>query len=191
MMRRSGSSPAVKRSKFAWVTWRRAASGHIAATQFGKSAAARRIALAVIKGWPEAPSSPLQGGSADGVPSGAGAACACGEVADFWPEKMLPKKFDTPLPLDDWANAPVQNKEACSSVTATMIAAVRLLTAVPVQRMLSPPLTSRFSKAPPEGPVTLSNSLTKPGFCFACFPWQGGGGNDQHHTSAFVPGCKR
>src|SRR6187200_3377584 len=122
MMRRSGERSAVKRSKFACVTWRRAASGHIAATQFGKFAAACRIAAAVIKGWPEPPSSPLQGGGvdgADGAPSGAGAARACGEVADFWP-KMLPKKFETPLLPDDWAKAWVQ-KTACSSVTAMMI----------------------------------------------------------------------
>src|SRR5882672_12069215 len=105
MMRKSGSRPAVNRSKLCCEIFRRAASGHIEATQLSKLAAACRIALAVIKGWPEAPSSPLQGGGADGAPSGAGAACACGEVADFCPEKMLPKKFDTPLPLDDWANA--------------------------------------------------------------------------------------
>ena len=78
------------------------------------------MALAVIKGWPEAPSSPLQGGGADGAPSGAGAACACGEAADFCPEKMLPRKFDTPLP-DDWANAWPD-----SSIAATMIAAALL-----------------------------------------------------------------
>ena len=83
----------MKRWKFSWVMLRRAASGHIPATQFGKFAAASRIADAVIRGWPEAPSSPLQGG---GPPSGPGAACGAG--ADFGPEKMLPKKFETPLP---------------------------------------------------------------------------------------------
>jgi hypothetical protein len=52
---------------------RRAASGHIEATQLSKFAAASRIALAVISGWPEAPSSPLHGG---GAPLAEGAACA-------------------------------------------------------------------------------------------------------------------
>jgi hypothetical protein len=40
---------------------RRAASGHIELTQLSKFAAACRMALAVINGWPEAPSSPLHG----------------------------------------------------------------------------------------------------------------------------------
>src|SRR5258706_12176155 len=73
MMRRSGSSPAVKRWKLCCEMLRRAASGHIEATQFSKFAAASRIARAVISGWPEAPSSPLQGGA--GLLA-AGAACA-------------------------------------------------------------------------------------------------------------------
>ncbi|MEI9926011.1 MAG: hypothetical protein WDN50_23740 [Bradyrhizobium sp.] len=51
----------MKRWKFSCVMLRRAASGHIEATQLSKFAAASRIALAVIKGWPEAPSSPLHG----------------------------------------------------------------------------------------------------------------------------------
>src|ERR1700712_2113349 len=92
MMRRSGSSPVVKRSKLACVMPRRAASDHIPATQLGKFAAASRIAEAVIKGWPEAPSSPLQGG---GAPSGPGAVCA--GLADFDPENRLPRKLETPL----------------------------------------------------------------------------------------------
>src|ERR1700684_4078643 len=64
MMRKSGVSPAVKRSKLCCEMPRRAASGHIEATQLSKFAAASRIALAVISGGPEAPSSPLQGGAA-------------------------------------------------------------------------------------------------------------------------------
>ena len=60
-MRRSGDSPAVKRWKFSCVMLRRAASGHIPATQLLKLEAASRIAAAVINGWPEAPSSPVQG----------------------------------------------------------------------------------------------------------------------------------
>ena len=63
-MRRSGVSPAVKRWKLSREMLRRAASGHIAATQLSKFAAASRIAAAVISGWPEAPSSPLQGNGA-------------------------------------------------------------------------------------------------------------------------------
>jgi hypothetical protein len=58
----------VKRSKFSREMLRRAASGHIAATQLSKFAAAWRIAAAVISGWPEAPSSPLQGGGAPSLP---------------------------------------------------------------------------------------------------------------------------
>src|SRR5438034_1238298 len=137
MMRRSGSSPAVKRSKFAWLTLRRAASGHMAATQFPKFAAACRIAAAVIRGWPDAPSSPLQGG---GAPSGPGVGCAWGALPDFCPGKMLPKKFETPLSLEDWATAGPQIS-ACpehSSVAASAIAAVLLVIALAGQRMYPP-----------------------------------------------------
>src|SRR5882757_1336203 len=138
MIRKSGSRPVVKRWKFSWVTPRRAASGHIAATQLGKFAAAWRIALAVIKGWPEAPSSPLQGG---GAPSGPVA--ACGGVADFDPEKMLPNRSDSPLP-DDCAPAwPDTNKAA-----AKMTAPVRLVIDVPVNRMSCACLKRPFQKAP-------------------------------------------
>src|SRR5947209_7889498 len=92
MIRRSGVSPAVNRSKFWREMLRRAASGHIAATQLSKLAAAWRIAAAVIRGWPEAPSSPLQG---CGPPFWAGCAGLPG------PEKILPKMFGKPL--EDWA----------------------------------------------------------------------------------------
>ena len=63
----------MKRSKLARVMFRRAASGHIPATQDSKFAAASRIAAAVIRGWPEAPSSPLHGGA--GVEGAGGGAC--------------------------------------------------------------------------------------------------------------------
>src|SRR5450755_1069915 len=101
MMRRSGESPAVKRWKLSCEMLRRAASGHIEATQLSKLAAASRIALAVIRGWPEAPSSPLHGG---GPFPAEGAPCACAEVPGdltegaVWPPfesepvKMLPRK---------------------------------------------------------------------------------------------------
>src|SRR5205085_7158411 len=80
MMRRSGVSSAVKRWKLACETLRRAASGHIEAMQLSKFAAASRIADAVISGWPEAPSSPLQGSGVLAAGGGvlcAGVACAC------------------------------------------------------------------------------------------------------------------
>src|SRR3954469_7532733 len=155
MIRRSGASPAVKRSKLACVIWRRAASGHIEATQFGKFAAACRIALAVIRGWPEAPSSPVQGSGVDGAggaPSGAGAACACGEGGDFCPEKILPKKFDTPLPLDDWAST----SPGHSNAAATINALARWIIAVLVKRMCLRP-----RRPVSERPRHVSNSLTK------------------------------
>ena len=51
-----------------------------------KFAAASRIAEAVISGWPEAPSSPLQGGA---LPAGPGAACGAGP--DFGPGRCCPE----------------------------------------------------------------------------------------------------
>src|SRR5882757_2145796 len=141
MIRKSGVRPAVKRWKLSWLTPRRAASGHIAATQLGKFAAAWRIALAVISGWPEAPSSPLQGG---GTPSGPGVACGCPGVADFDPEKMLPNRSDSPLP-DDCARAwPDTNKAA-----AKMIVPVRLVIEVPVDCILCACPKRPFQKASP------------------------------------------
>src|ERR1700694_4882844 len=95
MMRRSGASPAVKRWKLSCEMLRRAASGHIEATQFSKFAAAARIADAVIKGWPEAPSSPLQGGAP--VP---GVVCGCAGAPAFGPENILPNRLDSPAPDD-------------------------------------------------------------------------------------------
>src|SRR4051794_24742777 len=132
MIRRSGSRPAVKRWKLASVMLRRAASGHIPATQFGKFAAASRIADAVIKGCPEAPSSPLQGG---GAPSGPGAACV--GFADFGPENRLPRKFETPLP-GDWASASPSAPPKNSSTAATKVAPVRLANTAFVEFMSFP-----------------------------------------------------
>src|ERR1700682_2772411 len=127
MMRRSGASPAVKRWKLSCEMLRRAASGHIEATQLSKFAAASRIAEAVISGWPEAPSSPLQGGGAP-VPAGADGACA--EVSVGLPEKMLPNRFGSPPP-DDCAQA----SSARSSAAARTSAPVRLAIDVPARRM--------------------------------------------------------
>src|SRR5215472_1192875 len=115
MMRRSGVSPAVKRSKFSRVILRRAASGHIPATQLEKLAAAWRIASAVIRGWPEAPSSPLQGMG----PVEPGTAVACCDVAsDFEPEKMPPNRLDNPLP-DCWARAGLASTLAATPAAAS------------------------------------------------------------------------
>src|SRR5215475_1357063 len=102
MMRRSGVSPAVKRSKLSREMLRRAASGHIPATQLLKLAAASRIALAVIRGWPEAPSSPLQGIEPAGIAPVLPVGC-CAGASDLAPEKM-PNRLDRPLP-DCWAKA--------------------------------------------------------------------------------------
>ena len=60
MMLRSGVRPVVKCSKVACETPRRAASGHKRSMQLPKSAAAARIASAVISGLPDVPDWPLQ-----------------------------------------------------------------------------------------------------------------------------------
>src|SRR5260370_21681552 len=117
---------------------RRAASGHIEATQVLKLAAASRIAPAVIKGWPEAPSSPLQGGAA---PPGAGAVCAGAEGpggcpdGPGWPAfgtepgKMLSKKFRKPPPQDCARASPARSTPA-----PIVTAGVRIFADWPVRR---------------------------------------------------------
>src|SRR6266705_6350637 len=121
---------------------RRAASGHIEATQFSKFAAAWRIALAVISGWPEAPSSPLQGGAAL---LAVGTGCACAEAPGRWPDgaawlpfkgepKMLSKRLKGP-PLDGCAHASPDS----SSAATIMAAPVRLLADCFVRRVMSHP----------------------------------------------------
>src|SRR6476659_4689321 len=114
MMRRSGASSAVKRWKLACEMLRRAASGHIEAMQLSKFAAASRIALAVIRGWPEAPSSPLHGrGPALAEAGGVGTACGVWLAFDDEPPKMLPRKSSGPL---DCARAcPTHSSIAASS----------------------------------------------------------------------------
>src|SRR5579863_8867672 len=91
---------------------RRAASGHIPATQLSKFAAASRIAAAVIKGWPEAPSSPLH--SDDPLGTGPWG------IEPVWLPllllKILPRK-SRGFP-EDWANAAAEQ----SSVAANVIA---------------------------------------------------------------------
>src|ERR1700676_1968868 len=104
MMRRWGSSPAGKRLKLCSEMLRRAAAGHIEATQLSKFAAAARIALAVISGWPEAPSSPLQGGAA--LP---GVVCGCTGAVEVCPEKTLPNRLESP-PADCASASPLRSK---------------------------------------------------------------------------------
>src|SRR5277367_3401100 len=108
---------------------RRAASGHIEATQLPKFAAASRIALAVIKGWPEAPSSPLQGCGPLLPPV---AAAGGAEAPDFGPEMMLLKKFETPLPSEDCASAWPQT----NSAVPITIAPVRTRANNPARRVM-------------------------------------------------------
>ena len=116
-MRRSGVSPAVKRSKLSREMLRRAASGRIEATQLSKFAAASRIAEAVIRGWPEAPSSPLQG---RGAPLAFGAVCACAGVVEFCPEKMLPNRLEIP-PLACASAAPARSRTVAITTAAVSI----------------------------------------------------------------------
>src|SRR3979490_446989 len=127
---------------------RRAASGHIEATQLSKFAAASRIALAVISGWPEAPSSPLQGSGALLV---VGAACGCAEGAARWrdgaawlplesfPVKMLSKKLSGPPP-DDCASA----SPHISSAAAITAALVPLMANCPVRRFMYNPQCPKY-----------------------------------------------
>ena len=106
----------MKRWKLSWEMLRRAASGHIEAMQLSKFAAASRIALAVISGWPEAPSSPLH----DCEPPVDGAWVPAGEPA--WPDfedpppKMLLRKSSGPLA--DCAGAGADPKSAAASTAA-------------------------------------------------------------------------
>src|ERR1700688_291718 len=97
---------------------RRAASGHIEATHWAKFAAASRIADAVISGWPEAPSSPLQGCG----PLAPGAVCGGAEAPEFGAEKMFPNRLEIPPPDDCALASPAPIKAA-----AIMTAAVSVL----------------------------------------------------------------
>src|SRR5688572_6215894 len=82
------------------------------ATQLLKFAAASRIAPAVINGWPEAPSSPVQGSGAPG----AGAACGCCALPGFG-VKMLPRKLEMPSP-EDWALTAAGDSSVAASASA-------------------------------------------------------------------------
>src|ERR1700684_1505011 len=137
---------------------RRAASGHIKATQLSKFAAASRIALAVIRGWPEAPSSPLHGsGPLPVACDGAGApGWADGAVCAFL-EKMLPRKSSGLL--EDCARASPQNNSAAARRTAP----VRTFADRSAGRTMFHPHPFRITPLS-GGPVPVSNSLTKAGF---------------------------
>src|SRR5580704_4513534 len=136
MMRRSGVSPAVKRRKLSCEMLRRAASGHIEATQLSKFAAASRIALAVISGWPEAPSSPLQGWGPP-VPG-----VVCGGVPAFGPEKILPNKLGSP-PEDCARASPAHSNAAAITAASALVHGC-------IGRFMSHPLPdiSGFQEAP-------------------------------------------
>src|ERR1700741_3993710 len=92
---------------------RRAASGHMPAMQLSKLEAACRIASAVIRGWPEAPSSPLQGkgplgkGPLGKGPFGAGPLLpgTCAGALALAPENSPPNRLERPPPLCDCARA--------------------------------------------------------------------------------------
>src|SRR4051794_13903493 len=129
-----------------------------------KISAPSPIALPGLTGGPEAPSSPLQGGAAPG------AACGCAGVADFCPEKTLPRKFEIPSP-EDWAWA----STASNTVAASTAAAARP-TIDPV--LLIMPFPSLHCFRVSKGLVTVSNGLTRDK------------ARNYHHTSVFVPGCK-
>src|ERR1700722_10120346 len=122
---------------------RRAASGHIEATQRSKFAAASRIADAVISGWPEAPSSPLQGGG----PPVPGVGCG---AAEFGPENMLPNRLESPPP-DDCAWAAPDSSTSAANRTAAAGAFNNGSTA----RFMSHPLPSDsgFQEALPRFPI--------------------------------------
>jgi hypothetical protein len=156
-MRRSGESPVVKRSKLACETLRRAASGHIEVTQLSKFAAASRIALAVIKGWPEAPSSPLHGNAALLVEPGAAGPGLAGSVAaarfPFEPVKRLPRKFSGPLLGADCARAWPETSKAAATMTAPVcrIADFAASPAMSVPPALPP--KSGFQEAPSRFPI--------------------------------------
>ena len=122
-----------------------------------------------MRGWPEAPSSPLQGGGAGGPPSGPGAACAVGP--DFGPEKMLPKKLETPLP-EDWAWDGLTKMAWLehTSAAAIMIAPARLVIARSGKPIQCPSVASHPGS---EGPATVSNNLTEAEFRCRPRPAQG------------------
>src|SRR6267154_6516582 len=145
---------------------RRAASGHIEATHWSKFAAASRIALAVIRGWPEAPSSPLHGGGALPV---SGVACACAEAPgrcpdgavwlpfEIEPVKILSRKFCNPPPLDDCPRASPQSNSAAAMITAL----VRLFANGSVRCAMSYLHCSALDILHAGRLVTVANSLTK------------------------------
>src|SRR5437764_4527303 len=115
---------------------RRAASGHIPATQLSNLAAASRIAAAVISGCPEAPPAPLQAGAApllvDGAEAPAGGAASPPLAVE--PVKMRSKKLSGP---DDCAEASADHS-ATASVATTATRSHHRTGLVPVNVMANP-----------------------------------------------------
>src|SRR5450432_43623 len=184
MMRRSGASPVVNRSKLSCEMLRRAASGHIEATQLSKLAAASRIALAVIRGWPEAPSSPLQGGA----PPPPGGVCPCAALsgrAAVWPpfEKRLSRKFSGPPP-DDCAWAPTGSSKAAASAAVRQFAIRTVRSAI--FRRTAPKVRLSGSRALVANELTFEiNKGASSRDC--CSPWQG---TNKHHLP-LLPAANR
>src|SRR5215218_1507579 len=160
MMRRSGVRPVVNRWKLACEMLRRAASGHIDATQLSKLAAASRIADAVINGWPEAPSSPLHGKAvlADPGTGCIGAAGVFGPAFISEPVKRFSRKLIGPPPADS-ARVSLHT----SSTPRTIAALVRRFIIIAVLRIV--PTRPCVQITDSGGPVAVSNRLTKVRFC--------------------------
>src|SRR3954451_19430532 len=133
MIRRSGVRPVVKRWKLACEMLRRGAAGHIHTTPISELGAASRIADAVINGWPEAPSSPVQGNGALADP-GAGCIGAAGVVGPAFnsePVKRFSRKLLGP-PLADSARVSLPT----SSTPRTIAALARRFTIIAVLRIV-------------------------------------------------------
>ena len=117
-------------------------------------------------------------------PSGPGAACGAGP--DFGPEKMLPKKFESPSRRRIERGPGLQTRPGWNTAAPPRSRSRRFdwSSLVPSTHAVSVPQSPRFRR-----PVTVSNSLTEAEFCCRPRPAQGQA-KPSHHTSAFVPGCK-
>src|SRR4051812_29779904 len=93
---------------------------------------------------------------------------------------MLPRKFEIPS-LGDWAWASTASK----TVAASMTAAARLTIDDPVSPIVPYPFEENFPVS--KGLVTVSNRLTSRILFLTSAPDRA---RNDHHTSAFVPGCK-
>ena len=96
-----------------------------------KFAAASRIACAVINGWPEPPSSPLQGSGADEVAEGEGAAPGCGAGALALPGEIEPVKILSNRLNGDCASAapdPSATPHSAAAITHPVFAVPTIIT---------------------------------------------------------------